>query len=292
MICLAGANRELMAFIHDNGNNPDWPWRPNTMWTIFNFDGGQLQIAPIEALITFRQNLLIRAEGTWTGDFVPASKAPTVAELVEATETTRPRMLTMAMPELRQGYLTEMPEEPVRMLETVLRTDRLPNLITERKDEACPVSIDAPAKTSVTPLPPIGFHVYRANLAVSSTYVRLNTAGPVTTTTFIDTEYPSIDRGQFRYAVRALYVGGIESELSLSNVLDKDIFLSASSTVRLTHNATGHPLSLISGASLRLVNNTTRQEYTGTFGATGIMSIGGVYRGIYTLTINSVVFEN
>jgi hypothetical protein len=312
MVGLAGVNRSTMVFIYDQGNHPDWRWQPNTMWAVFDFLGGDEPSAwAIEQLTNMPANLLIRAEGIWTGDFVPRGNAPALAGIIEETTKEKPRMLTMAMPELTEGYLTEMPEEPLRMLETILRTDRLPatsaewlaenqKLISEiaGADVHVRTKFDtefgtdyksAPAAKSATPLPPIGYNIYRADLSTNSTFVRINTAGPVTVTTFTDPEYATLGRGRYQYAVTALYVGGLESARSLSNIIDRDVTISGQ--LNVTHNATGHPLSLINGASLLLVDNTTRTQYTGTLDNTGIISLAGVYRGIYTLTINATGFE-
>jgi hypothetical protein len=67
------------------------------------------------------------------------------------------------------------------------------------------------------------YNVYRKTVA-STVWEQLNT-GPVTDTSFVDNTWSALTYGLYEFAAEAEYTNGVKSDLSVSNILEKDMRL-------------------------------------------------------------------
>lgn len=104
---------------------------------------------------------------------------------------------------------------------------------------------------------------------------------------FVDTSWPELPEGAYLFAVVAHYSNGVNAPAAFSNMLPKDMFVTY--TVNVTTNSGDSP----EGAILTLVNQSGNEDhiYTALAQADGQAVFTGVWRGIYTLTIEFPGFE-
>ncbi|MCL2435742.1 MAG: choice-of-anchor J domain-containing protein, partial [Lentimicrobiaceae bacterium] len=262
--------RLVLAF--DNGVDPNWPWIPNTQWVL----AAGSYSSPLESAIGLGVNLLIRAEGIWRGYFnIVTGKSGeeiTQSEILEKQNTSG----------LSVVQNVELPSLELQPSNRLVLVDESTSWTPDFEFEAPHLSDDYFSTKS--PSPQTGYDIYRANLP--GAFVKINSS-LVTTPSYNDATFASFGRGEFQYAVKTIYMNGVESGFVYSNVLVKDMYVAL--TINVTHNATGFDNTILSGASVSLVSNS--RHYTGTLDATGVISSDEFYRGVYTLTINAAGFE-
>jgi len=263
MIGIAAASTRLVQAT-DFGTDPNWPWRPSTQWLVIGNTG---EVYTIEGATGVRANFLVRAEGIWKGDVILAGSSS--APMAQAGETTEKNIQTNFEFSLtpKTGILT-LEREELRSNEVVFNQPK-----TARASDYFGA-----------PLPQIGYDIYRA--FNSDPFTKINNT-TIIETLFNDADFATLGRGEYQYAVKTIYAGGVESGLVYSNVLAKDMYVTIN--INVTHNATEFDNSILEGAVISLVNSS--RNYTGTLGETGVISSDEFFRGIYTLTINAVGFE-
>jgi len=101
---------------------------------------------------------------------------------------------------------------------------------------------------------------------------------PENTQEFTDAQWNTLVAGSYRWAVKAVYHGGIESDPTFSNTLER--ITSGTYVVTITTNSGDSP----SGAEVRLTH-ATYPPHTGTSGATGVVSLPNVTFGTYRLDV-------
>ena len=262
--------RLVLAF--DNGSDPNWPWRPNTQWVL---SAGSYS-SPLESAIGLGVNMLIRAEGIWKGYFdITTGKSAEGITQSESLEKQNSSGLSVTqnvdLPSLElqpSNRLVLVDESVSRTPEFEFEVPHMPNGYLSTQSQS----------------PQTGYDIYRATLPGS--FIKINSS-LITASSYNDATYASLSRGEFQYAVKTIYMNGVESGFVYSNVLVKDMYVTLN--INVTHNATGFDNTILAGASVSLRSNN--RTYTGTLDATGIISSDEFYRGIYTLTINASGFE-
>ena len=134
----------------------------------------------------------------------------------------------------------------------------------------------------------LNYNVYR-RLDADTTRQQMNTS-PVNDTSFVDPTWNGLTYGLYRYGVEAEYTNGVKSTMSVSNILEKDMRLMLNLTVNTN---TGVP-GISAGALVTLTNQNGNVNYIfhAVVGATGSVAIPNVMKGIYTLNVTHVGFEN
>lgn len=132
------------------------------------------------------------------------------------------------------------------------------------------------------------YNVYRKPSA-ASTWQQLNT-NPVNDTSYLDPTWNGLTYGLYTYGVEAEYTNGVKSKMSESNVMEKDMRL----TLNLIVNTnTGVP-GLSDGALVTLTNQNGNVNYIfhAVVGASGSVAIPNILKGIYSLEIKQVGFDD
>lgn len=103
----------------------------------------------------------------------------------------------------------------------------------------------------------------------------------ITETSYVD-HWSAIEKGVYRYAVKAIYANDISSAPAFSNKVSKD--MTATVTINVTTNT---PINEAGGAVVKLINmdNNPENVYTGTVNNQGIVIIDNVWEGVYTIHI-------
>jgi len=134
----------------------------------------------------------------------------------------------------------------------------------------------------------LNYNVYRKP-AADTTWLQLNTS-PVSDTAYVDPTWNGLTYGLYIYGVEAEYTNGVKSTMSESNIMEKDMRL----TLNLTVNTnTGIP-GFSEGAFVTLTNQNGNVNYIfhAVVGASGSVAIPNILKGIYTLGIKLVGFED
>lgn len=130
------------------------------------------------------------------------------------------------------------------------------------------------------------YNVYRKPVA-STVWEQLN-AGPVTDTSFVDNTWSALTYGLYEFAAEAEYTNGVKSDLSISNILEKDMCLDLNLIVNTNTGVAG----ISAGANVILTNQNGNVNYIyyAVVGADGSIIIPEILKGIYTLQITLTGF--
>ncbi|MEI7981718.1 MAG: choice-of-anchor J domain-containing protein, partial [Bacteroidota bacterium] len=134
----------------------------------------------------------------------------------------------------------------------------------------------------------VNYNIYRRP-AADTIWQHIN-ASPVMDTSYVDPTWNGLTYGLYKYGVEAEYTNGVKSTMSESNIMEKDMRL----TLNLIVNTnTGVP-GISAGALVTLTNQNGNVNYIfhAAVGAAGSVAIPNVMKGIYTLLITHVGFEN
>jgi len=235
---------------YDDGEGEPYTWQSRTQWS-----NGLGAYYPLENATSppLRANLLIRASGLTQGDLLEKHQNPNAS------------------------YVVEIPEEKPLFI-----SKKIEAVNTGQPKVILPVVPQNNTKEFVN------YNIYRKAIA-DVDWMQISTT-PVTDTSYIDTEWSNLTYGLYNYGVEAEYTNGVKSELSISNVIEKNMRL----TLNLIVNTnTGVP-ALSHGANviLRNQNGNVNYVYDAIVGDNGSVEIPNVMKGIYTLEISHVGFEN
>jgi len=110
----------------------------------------------------------------------------------------------------------------------------------------------------------------------------------ISATSFTDDDFSSVDPGWYKYAVEAVYSGGLSSEAAFSNRIENQ--LSTQVTINVTTNT---PNNESMGAFVKLSDNSGNQIYTQNVEQeNGVVVFPEVMKGTYSLMITHDGFEN
>jgi hypothetical protein len=110
----------------------------------------------------------------------------------------------------------------------------------------------------------------------------------ISATSFTDDDFSSVDPGWYKYAVEAVYSGGLSSEAAFSNRIENQ--LSTQVTINVTTNT---PNNESMGAFVKLSDNSGNQIYTQNVEQeNGVVVFTEVMKGTYSLMITHDGFEN
>ncbi len=108
---------------------------------------------------------------------------------------------------------------------------------------------------------------------------------PLAERTFADAQWATLPYGGYRYAVKAVYGDNDASDARLSAVEYCNMTLPLNVAV-----STSTPTNEADGAAVALKGQTFGNEYTGTVGADGKLSLGEVWRDVYNVTVSKPGF--
>ena len=130
----------------------------------------------------------------------------------------------------------------------------------------------------------IGYNVYRFERGADEEdwdEIEENVSG----LSYTDNDWSTLPWGEYRYAVKAKYTGGLLSPAKLSNVLANKMHVNFRINIETDSNDPA------TGATIWLTNQNGNPEhvYTATSGADGIL-MEGIWRGTYNVTISKPGF--
>ena len=130
------------------------------------------------------------------------------------------------------------------------------------------------------------YNVYRKSANVE-VWEQLNTV-PVTDTSFVDNTWSGLTYGLYEFAAEAEYTNGVKSDLSVSNILEKDMRLDLNLIVNTNTGVSG----ISAGANVKLTNQNGNVNYiyNTVVGTNGDILIPEILKGIYTLQITLTGF--
>lgn len=108
---------------------------------------------------------------------------------------------------------------------------------------------------------------------------------PLSERTLADAQWATLPYGGYRYAVKAVYGDNDASDARLSAVEYCNMTLPLNIAV-----STSTPTNEADGAAVALKGQTFGNEYTGTVGADGKLSLGEVWRDVYKVTVSKPGF--
>ena len=108
---------------------------------------------------------------------------------------------------------------------------------------------------------------------------------PLAERTLADAQWATLPYGGYRYAVKAVYGDNDASNARLSAVEYCNMTLPLNVAV-----STSTPANEADGAAVALKGQTFGNEYTGTVGADGKLSLGEVWRDVYKVTVSKPGF--
>lgn len=108
---------------------------------------------------------------------------------------------------------------------------------------------------------------------------------PLAERTLADAQWATLPYGGYRYAVKAVYGDNDASDARLSAVEYCNITLPLNVVV-----STSTPTNEADGAAVALKGQTFGNEYTGTVGADGKLSLGEIWRDVYKVTVSKPGF--
>lgn len=108
---------------------------------------------------------------------------------------------------------------------------------------------------------------------------------PLAERTLADAQWAALPYGGYRYAVKAVYGDNDASDARLSAVEYCNMTLPLNVAV-----STSTPTNEADGAAVALKGQTFGNEYTGTVGADGKLSLGEIWRDVYKVTVSKPGF--
>lgn len=108
---------------------------------------------------------------------------------------------------------------------------------------------------------------------------------PLAERTLADAQWATLPYGGYRYAVKAVYGDNDASDARLSAVEYCNMTLPFNVAV-----STSTPTNEADGAAVALKGQTFGNEYTGTVGADGKLSLGEIWRDVYNVTVSKPGF--
>lgn len=108
---------------------------------------------------------------------------------------------------------------------------------------------------------------------------------PLAERTLADAQWATLPYGGYRYAVKAVYGDNDASDARLSAVEYCNMTLPLNVAV-----STSTPTNEADGAAVALKGQTFGNEYTGTVGADGKLSLGEIWRDVYKVTVSKPGF--
>lgn len=137
------------------------------------------------------------------------------------------------------------------------------------------------AALSAADAPQVSYDIWRLGAgqeADPSSWVKLNSE-PLSAPAFTDNTWESAPKGNFRFAVKAIYTGGFSSYATFSDEVPH--LLHSDAVLTFLTNAPGEDAS---SASVLLTGNGTTDSYSGTADEEGIVRLSHVKEGTYTMT--------
>lgn len=109
-----------------------------------------------------------------------------------------------------------------------------------------------------------------------------------TTTSFTDVNFSSGDAGWYKFAVQAVYSGGVTSEVAFSNRIENKL------TTQVTFNITTNtPTNESMGATIKLTSNNGNNVYSQTIEAeNGVVVFPAIFKGTYAVLIQHDGFDD
>jgi len=126
-----------------------------------------------------------------------------------------------------------------------------------------------------------GYNIYRttlANQANEANWVEVTTNAQASP--YVDTAWLTVDSGDYKYAVKAVYTGSLESDATFSNTVVNGATVTVEVSTSDEASATG--------AIVRLVNNNNNPDmiYQATVTANDMVTLENVSFGSYTVTVS------
>lgn len=228
----------------DTGISAEYPFTPNVSYFAADYTTGNFQNTNAQ----FPSNLMIRAVGYKNSAKENIALAPTYYRSnAVCTNSNTPYISQLASVEIET-----------------------------------PIALKSEVKSESKAL--IGYKVWRfitADQANEMNWKEL-TPEPITGSSFTDNTWSSAMFGVYKYAIKAVYSGGIVSDTGFSNSLDNGM----TSAVTINVNITG-TTSKVAEARVKLVNNDGLEThiYSAITNETGEALFPAVYKGIYNVEI-------
>jgi len=132
-----------------------------------------------------------------------------------------------------------------------------------------------------------GYSIWRAPLnTISNEATWATIAEGISQNEYTDPTWAQVETGAFKYAVRAIYTGGVASVPTFSNTVYKN--MTANVDINLETADNGSPV----GAIVKLSNTDGNPEhiYTQT-ASSNVVNFPSVWHGIYTITVSKIAYQ-
>jgi len=136
----------------------------------------------------------------------------------------------------------------------------------------------------------IDYTVYRLMLGTENDETSWTEVATVADTVYADNSWNAVTAGLYKYAVKANYTNGVQSDADISNWLPKNM-----TAETVTFNVTTNIGTTPTGAAIHIVCTTATPDdefpvYDGVVGTNGSAILNGVWKGTYNGTISLTGF--